>query len=124
MESNNIMNTGETLDSYIELRLHSLTIMPRPDTSRGLTKWFMDRLREDGYRGPTAYFPEHFNMVLILKPEGKPSQAERKASDEMLFSLFDTYTMERFEDGTALLIPKEQEQVEEGEEDEEADWDM
>jgi hypothetical protein len=127
MEFNNTKNTQGALDPLIELGLLSLTIMPRPNAARGLTEWFMDRLREDDYRGPTAYFLNKFYMVLVLKAEGKPSQAELEVSDEMLFSRFDTYTMEVFDDGTSTLFPKydEAEQEEQqGKEEEEADWYM
>jgi hypothetical protein len=126
MASNNTNNTQGTLDPLIKLGLHSLTIMPRPDASRGLTVCFMNQLREDGYRGPTAFFLDNFYMVLVLKAEGKPSQAEMEVSDAMLFSLFHTYTLELLGHGTSLLIPKDQGQGEEehGVEEEEADWDM
>lgn len=65
-------------------------------------------------------------MVLVVKDEGKPSQAELDVSDEMLFSLFDTYTIEVFDDGTSMLFPKydEAEQEEQQGRREEADWDM
>jgi hypothetical protein len=127
MASNNTKNTQGALDPLIEIGLLSLTIMPRPDASRGLTGWFVSQLREEGYRGHTCFFLEGFYMVLVVKDEGKPSQAELEVSDEMLFSLFDTRTMEVFDDGTSMLFPKydEAEQEEQqGKNEEEADWEM
>jgi hypothetical protein len=126
MASNNTNNTQGSLDPLIELGLLSLTIMPRPDASRDLTEWFVSRLRGEGYRGHTCFFLDNFYMVLVVKDEGKPSQAELEVSDEMLFSLFDTYTIEVFDDGTSMLFPKydEAEQEEQQGRREEADWDM
>jgi hypothetical protein len=113
------------LPEVVATALQSLTIATRPDSPQGLTAWFMHDLRMEGYRGRTGFFLDDFTMVLVLNDQGRPSQEELDVSDAMLFSLCDTYRLELLGDGTSMLVPKDQDDEEEGEEyDEEAEYDM
>ncbi|CAD0087926.1 unnamed protein product [Aureobasidium vineae] len=83
----------------IQTSIFSLRISAPPDSAFGLTRWFNDRLHEDGYRGPRVFFTADRSAHFI--PGDVPGIAGLEVSDNMLFSLFGTARLEVQPDGTS-----------------------